>query len=264
MADVVLDDLLLLQSYFCKPGEFSVNRSMESIKTSDETNFIITLMLEIQKDDIVEIQVNVTSFELQKCFAANANHLCLKSTTGYISRTILQNFKEVVMNYQRFLCDNEELSLFNLLTWIPDKLNNYIKEKIERGNSETSCFEKETFSAALLKIDHIRSRSRYLKFMKNTSQNLQIGLELIYYQTQIFVIVFGLSLYVKEYIKLQRTSLVDVDSSGKPCKERMLKVVEIRQRKNLPSSFTGLNCMEVTNLEELRNKFKNFSFSYAA
>ncbi|XP_057293951.1 RWD domain-containing protein 3-like [Hydractinia symbiolongicarpus] len=263
MADVVLNDLLLLQSYFCKPGEFSVNRSMESINASDETNFIITLMLEIQKDDIVEIQFNVTSFELQNCFA-DANHLCLKSTTGYISRRILQNFKEVVMDYQRLLCDNGDLSLFNLLTWIPDKLNNYIKEKIERGNSKTSCFESEKFSTALLTIDHIRSRSRYLKFMKNTSQNLQIGLELIYYQTRIFLIVFGLSLSVKEYIKLQRTSLVDVDNSGKPCKEKMLKVVEIRERKTLPSSFTGLNCMEVTNIEELRNKFKNFSFLHMA
>ena len=75
----------------------------------------------------------------------------------------------------------------------------------------------------LLCIDHMRSKVRYIKTLMSWMKELDINGFLIFYGRLIVMLVEGVSECVKDYLIRHRTVNVDVDSSGRPCKERMMK-----------------------------------------
>uniref|UniRef100_A0A674NX76 RWD domain-containing protein 3 n=1 Tax=Takifugu rubripes TaxID=31033 RepID=A0A674NX76_TAKRU len=65
----------------------------------------------------------------------------------------------------------------------------------------------------VLLLDHIRDRRRYIKLLERWTHQL------------ILLILQGDRLQVKEFCRLLKTVKIDVDSSGKKCKEKMMKVL---------------------------------------
>ncbi|CAL1265846.1 unnamed protein product [Larinioides sclopetarius] len=99
--------------------------------------------------------------------------------------------------------------------------NHFIKHEC----SEDKDVESEENHMAIILIDHIRQRNRYLKALRTWASELNVVGVLIFCHKWIFLIIQGSKKKVKEYIIRHRTSCIDVDSSGKPCKEKMSKML---------------------------------------
>ncbi|KAM8894080.1 RWD domain-containing protein 3 isoform 2-T2 [Spinachia spinachia] len=97
--------------------------------------------------------------------------------------------------------------------------------------------EEEEEWTAVLSLDHIRSRNRYISLLERWTQQLQLSGRLLL-GLSILVILQGARSNIKEFCRLLRTVKVDVDSSGKKCKERMMKVLT----ESPTSSFIGHEC----------------------
>uniref|UniRef100_A0A3B5JX54 RWD domain-containing protein 3 n=1 Tax=Takifugu rubripes TaxID=31033 RepID=A0A3B5JX54_TAKRU len=76
----------------------------------------------------------------------------------------------------------------------------------------------------VLLLDHIRDRRRYIKLLERWTHQLQLS-GMLFLGRSILLILQGDRLQVKEFCRLLKTVKIDVDSSGKKCKEKMMKVL---------------------------------------
>lgn len=132
-----------------------------------------------------------------------------------------------------------------------------LTEGCRRDGEAVKPREKEDEWTAVLLLDHMRSRNRYIGLLERWSEQLQLSGTLLLGEN-ILVILQGTRPSVKEFCHRLKTVKVDVDSSGKKCKERMMKVLI-----ETPSSSSGRHNLQgfiVKNYEsvtELTAAFKD-------
>lgn len=76
---------------------------------------------------------------------------------------------------------------------------------------------------AIILIDHMRQRKKYSGTLASWASELNMNGCLLFYQRWIFLLLEGSKKFVKEFIIRHRTVCIDIDSTGKPCKEKMSK-----------------------------------------
>ena len=265
------DEISLLQSYFCKPGEFDVKK-MNGIKGNGE--YIIKLTNEVKLSKapsiIIEMQLSL-SYKGGCCFlTSNPLHISFNQLKGNANKKQLEHFKELVLAHKQLLLQNEEFSLFSFITWISDEIEKLgestLVNDIPEGDLISNPNKELCLYGCLMKLDHIRSTTRYYKFFKEAANQFQVNIKLIRCKKLIYILVCGSDVSLKEYIKGHRTSLVDVDSNGKPCKERML---QIQQNKIIDNDIVqeydlvtaGFHLIEIDDVIELEKQLESYSFS---
>lgn len=107
---------------------------------------------------------------------------------------------------------------------------------------------------ALLRLDHMHDRASYSRTIKRWARELGLGGRLLFCSGGsgsngsgesggvtagtrassasppiILIVLEGEEAGVKEYLVRQRTRVVDVDSKGRPCRERMMTVVALQE-----------------------------------
>ena len=136
------------------------------------------------------------------------------------------------------------------------------KEVLEKKLSDElkvpeKCGGSETLSVyfSVTEIDHMRDRKNYLKTLSRWSKDLSVTGRVIFCNAsrRIFLLLttpggdeddVGGGDALKDFLVRLRTTNVDVDSSGRPCKERLATVL-----------------VPVTKLESGDNPFRDFSVS---
>lgn len=121
-----------------------------------------------------------------------------------------------------------EAMLYEIIQWTKSYVEskmpvNFIIDKSDQHNDNVLC---------LIHLDHMRSKSRYISFLKTWSNDLNLSLYLLSYKQYIFVIIIGLKTHKSEFMKRWKLQNVDIDSKGHPCKERKMKVLT---EQSLPS-----------------------------
>ncbi|GBF91362.1 hypothetical protein Rsub_04102 [Raphidocelis subcapitata] len=81
----------------------------------------------------------------------------------------------------------------------------------------------------LLRLDHIRNRPLYTKTIRRWVKELGLSGRLLFCRGLILIALEGGGGAVSTYLRRARTELVDVDSGGRKCRERMLSVLEDSQ-----------------------------------
>ncbi|GBN65287.1 RWD domain-containing protein 3 [Araneus ventricosus] len=127
--------------------------------------------------------------------------------------------------------------------------NHFIKHEL----SQEKVLEHEDNHTAVILIDHIRQRNRYLKALRTWASELNVVGVLMFCHKWIFLIIQGSKKKVKEYIIHHRTTCIDVDSSGKPCKEKMSKI--LFEGDSL-KCFTSFLVEELSTLKDLEEYLK--------
>ena len=83
--------------------------------------------------------------------------------------------------------------------------------------------------ATLVEINHMRDQSRYVKNLSSWAEELHVELKVLHLKFRKldnhWIIVIGNEKRVKIFKKYLRTRNVDIDSKGRPCKERLVKDV---------------------------------------
>eukprot|EP00887_Chlorella_sp_A99_P003627 scaffold7.g3627.t1 len=96
---------------------------------------------------------------------------------------------------------------------------------------------------ALLRLDHMRDRAGYSRLIRGWAGELGLSGRLLFLgsggSAVILLLLEGPAAALREYLVRHRTQNVDVDSKGRPCRERMMSVVceEARTGRSFPEGF---------------------------
>ncbi|NXS81214.1 RWDD3 protein, partial [Erpornis zantholeuca] len=151
-----------------------------------------------------------------------------------------------------------EPMVHDLILWVQQHLKDVIKQ------SAAVCNEKTTLSKGtedgiwmlLLHLDHMRAKAKYVKTVEKWASNLRLTGRLMFMGKIILILLQGDRSSIKEYLILQKTSKVDVDSSGKKCKEKMMSVLCETEVQSQHKRFQTFEIKEYSTLEELQKEFE--------
>ena len=89
-----------------------------------------------------------------------------------------------------------------------------------------SCERVQDHSILIARIDHMRSEAKYFKLLKSWAKQLQLsGKVLNTGLHSIYTVITGEGREVDEFLKRWKTQCVDIDSHGRPCKEKMISIL---------------------------------------
>lgn len=117
---------------------------------------------------------------------------------------------------------NREPMIMNMTIWLQENASLFLdKPELDKtlncGSSDDSIL--------LLKLDHMRNKTRYIKTITRWIDELNLNGRLFFANHLILILLTGETSNVREYLRRHKTCNVDVDSCGKPCKEKMINVL---------------------------------------
>ncbi|XP_041359860.1 RWD domain-containing protein 3-like [Gigantopelta aegis] len=260
------DEILVLKSIYCLPGE---------VQVIDEANGAKEITLNVCKGEF-KPQAKVV-FSIPSKYPLATPHISLFSENidpknikhiRYKLYSLAENHKgsPMLMNLIDFL-QQELLGVPPVLDNHSAKMRCHAPELSGRSLSEEdgeksdffngTKYQHEMVSTILLYIDHMRAKTKYVKLIEKWVKELELTGRLLFCNRLILLLLQGESDRLKEYITKHKTSIVDVDSKGHPCKEKMMSVLCNKQLDN-QSSFSDFEVVEYACLEDLREAFQKY------
>ena len=227
--ELISDEIKVLYSIFCGEDEFFINGSPPD-------DYVDALCHDLLEDKIRHVHLSIKvscaenikiqlSLSLSKHYPYTIPEISVSSLE--LTRKNLEKVHEKLVDYARSLNQCPEPVVLKLNNWLQDNVSQLcsaVKTEAEHGNRELFSNDKRTF-IAILRFDHMRSRKKYLKTISKWMKELNLNGCVLFFTKEIFVIMEGWKFNISEYLKRQRTITVDVDSSGRACKERLMEVV---------------------------------------
>lgn len=233
--ETIMDEVEAIEAIYCGPGEFQLYSTGE-----DSVVFSVTL----SPLDDPDMKITITFTLACSTYPTNLPQFSIKCCS--LSRSECERVK----NYLTEAAEDHKGSpmVLEILT----QLQQMTEFKHSLANmKETDEKEKKDRSLCILQLDHMRSKNRYRKAILSWCKELNLTGCLIFCLKWIFIILNGEEEDIKAYIQRNRTLCVDVDSSGRPCKERLLSILHNGKHNGL--LFLEFNVHELSNLEELRS-----------
>lgn len=207
MSDAALEEVSVLSSIYCGEGEFVLKESGHD-----------GLIFQINCKDGGEDGLNVSLlFHLHPGYPSHPPDISVSSTT--LSRTQCQGIRHKMQERASQL--PPEPMIHQLVEFFQECV---LTENCRKGEEAVKPIEKESEWTVVLLLDHMRSWNRYIGLLECWSQQLQLTGTLLL-GLHILVVLWGARHNIKEFCRRLKTVKVDVDSSGKKCKERMMKVL---------------------------------------
>uniref|UniRef100_A0A4W3H5T2 RWD domain-containing protein 3 n=1 Tax=Callorhinchus milii TaxID=7868 RepID=A0A4W3H5T2_CALMI len=166
------------------------------------------------------------TFQLSPEYPLCLPHISICS--DHLTRKQCSDMKGGLMRYGETLLSQP--MIYELMMWLQHNFQNYMDQSTvdKAAESNNSC----GVWTSLLQLDHMRAKVKYIKSIEKWTSDLGLTGRLIFMDKLIFILLQGERDDIKNYLVLQKTCKVDVDSSGKKCKERMISV--LREEKLQP------------------------------
>nr|XP_055197324.1 RWD domain-containing protein 3 isoform X2 [Nyctereutes procyonoides] len=248
MAEPAREELSALAAIFCGPDEWEV------LSRSDGTVFRILTKAEgltgadVPLELVFHLPVNYPS-----CLPGISVH------SKHLTRAQSMTVKEKLLKQAENLLS--EPMIHELVLWIQQNLR-HILNQLETGSGSEKC----TFATGmtvedglwitLLHLDHMRAKTKYVKTVEKWASDLKLTGRLMFMGKIILILLQGDRSNIKEYLILQKTSKVDVDSSGKKCKEKMISVLFETKVQTEHKRFLAFEVKEYSSLDELQKEFE--------
>lgn len=226
----VIDEVSALKSIFCNPGEFDL-LSPSSLETLEEAGGPISFKIAVncstdvaslagedQNTDSFVVEISVT---LRPSYPKTLPEISL-SCTKMTKKTLL-SLRDKLIEYA---ASNSNPMIMDLTLWLQENAGLF-QDKPTLNNTKNDI--TPDYTVLLLKLDHIRNRSRYIKTITRWTEELKLSGRILFVGHLIFIVLTGVAEDIKEYLRRHKSCNIDVDSSGKPCKERMMTVLAQEQ-----------------------------------
>lgn len=154
-----------------------------------------------------------------------------------------------------------EPMVHELVLWIEQNLRHILSQP-ETGRSGEKCTLSthttldDGLWITLLHLDHMRAKTKYVRTVEKWAADLRLTGRLMFMGKIILILLQGDRNNIKEYLILQKTSKVDVDSSGKKCKEKMISVLFETKVQTEHKRFLAFEVKEYSALDELQKEFE--------
>nr|XP_015211110.1 PREDICTED: RWD domain-containing protein 3 isoform X2 [Lepisosteus oculatus] len=241
MSGTALEEISVLTAIYCEKDEF------ELLQQSDTKGFIFRIQIALERCS--EKLLLKLVFQLPPEYPFCLPDISISSEQ--LTRKQCINIKHSLLKRASMLIS--EPMVHELLVWLQQNFTaiTTAEQSPDYSSPGRSCGERceqETWTALLL-IDHMRAKTKYTKMIEKWTSELELTGRL-FLGKLILILLQG----TKENIK--KTIKVDVDSSGKKCKEKMMRVLWEAQ---LPAAHKQLPAFEVkdySSLEELKKEFE--------
>lgn len=235
MTEAALEEVSVLSSIYCGEGEFEV------LQQSAHDGTTVQISTSVVSGQRVTVLVH-----LPPLYPHCPPDISVSSTA--LSRTQCQEIKQKLLQQAAAL--PPEAMVHQLI----ENLQSLEVFEAERGADPE--MSSEDHWVCVLALDHIRSRNRYVSLLERWHKQLQLNGRLLLGR-DILVLLKGKRTNIKEFCCLLKTVKVDVDSSGKKCKERMMKVlIETPSSDSTEQSFQGFVVKEYQSASELSAVFE--------
>ncbi|XP_023696007.1 RWD domain-containing protein 3 [Paramormyrops kingsleyae] len=246
MSEIALDEVSVLSAIYCERDEFALLEQSEEKGTLFQIRIMVADRSEGKSLNLL-FQLPPEYPSCVPIISVNSEQLTRKQCQG-IKQKLLEKASGLV----------SEPMVHQLLLWLQQNVDNVISlEPTPRlvstpGNGE-QCSEDGTWMALLL-IDHMRSKAKYIKAIEKWTSELELTGRL-FLGRLILILLQGTRRHIKEYLHLLKTTKVDVDSSGRRCKEKMMSVLCEKPLLEEHKELTAFKVKEFSSLEELRKEF---------
>jgi len=150
-------------------------------------------------------------------------------TSSQWNRSQLERLSEEV-RAEALLLHRGELCVLNLVNFLKEKLlQGYIpnsSSEDQSSNISNSSTVAGTSEVVVVKIDHMRNYTAYIKSLRKWTGNLNLRSVLLISKNQgLYFLSVGHKDDLSRLMVAWKTETIDVDSRGKPCKEKMIQVI---------------------------------------
>ncbi|KAM5148590.1 RWD domain-containing protein 3 [Mantella aurantiaca] len=243
MAEAVLEEISALSAIYCEPGEFEVLSRSESG---------ITVMIQTSVQRLTESEIRLRLiFDLPVTYPSSLPNVSVSSEE--LTRVQCKELRDKLLGQAaRHL---SEPMIHDLVLWAQQNLNTLIGDSISDENHPLSAgtVTDEATWTTLLHLDHMRAKDRYVRTVEKWTADLNLTGKLMFMGKIILILLQGDRNSIREYMVLQKSCKVDVDSSGKKCKEKMISVlceVKLSQKQKRLSTFEVKVYPSVSELEK--------------
>ena len=237
--EIVLDEIFALQAIFCNNGEFVLHSPLALLSETNsgtDSSFCFSVNLKCSSNKSNEernsepVQI-VVPLEFSVVLLAGYPDILpqFSLSSAQARRRDLDVLKTRLTNYMETLPDGPKI--LEMAMWLQEQSCACLT-----APSATQYDTKFQHSQApasrtilLIKLDHMRNSTRYIKTITHWIEELDIGGVMFFSGRLILLLVEGDSGDVEEYLRRHKTCNVDVDSSGNPCKERMMRIITQEQ-----------------------------------
>ncbi|XP_048458327.1 RWD domain-containing protein 3 [Rhincodon typus] len=174
------------------------------------------------------------------------------------------DLKQSLMRYADTLLGQP--MVYELMIWLQQNFNDdvdhgFVDKASEGDSSQQHCSADGTVWMALLHLDHMRAKAKYIRSIEKWTSDLRLTGRLMFMGKLILILLQGERKDIKDYLVLQKTSKVDVDSSGKRCKEKMISVLCEEKLQAGQLRLTSFAVKEFTSGAELHQEFEVLGLS---
>ena len=127
------------------------------------------------------------------------------------------------------------------------------------------CDSQDTF-VSIIHLVHMRDKRNYIKTIEKWSKELEITGDIIFHgKLKVFLILLGSEDSLKSFHQQLKTQNVDIDSRGRPCKEKLSKILCCEKvlhnsknydfndiRKKSKTKGSSLSVLEAQNIDDIR------------
>ncbi|XP_076352282.1 RWD domain-containing protein 3-like isoform X2 [Tachypleus tridentatus] len=210
------EEIDTLQAIYSRDGELE-------ILFQDETTCVISLKINLNSENLYKHSSNkhgkkfTITLELPEGYPHVVPNISVDC--NLFTRQTQTRLLADIRSYALTLLGSP--MVMDLVLWLQENGLCYVSEEKDVTLSQES---EETWTT-LLSLDHMRSKTKYVKTLKYWAGELGLLNVIIFYRRWIFLLLQGKQKLVKEFVTRLRTVRVDVDSAGQSCKERMLTVL---------------------------------------
>ncbi|KAM8805519.1 RWD domain-containing protein 3 [Eudromia elegans] len=249
MSALAREELSALAAIYCGPGECEVLALSEThgitfriqitVKELLDTDVLLKLLfhLPVNYPSILP-DISVNSDQLTRAQCMDVKDKLLEQAKKHLSEPMVHE----------------------LVLWVQQHLKNIIRQ------STPVCSEKTTLSREastedgiwmlFLHLDHMRAKAKYVKTVEKWASDLKLTGRLMFMGKIILILLQGDRSNIKEYLILQKTSKVDVDSSRKKCKEKMISVLCETKIQPQHARFQTFEVKDYSTVHELQKEFE--------
>ncbi|XP_030631831.1 RWD domain-containing protein 3 [Chanos chanos] len=248
MSTEALDEMDVLSSIYCEKDEFELLESAE--------RGLVCRINTVAESGRKKILLSVT-FHLPSDYPNSPPDICVSSED--LSRKQCQDVKNNLVDRVRTLAPGP--MVHDLVMWLQENFDDIITTSSSSSVQNEQEADVEGTWMALLHLDHMRSKTKYIKLIEKWTSDLELTGRL-YTGKLILILLQGARRNIKEYIHLQKTVKVDVDSSGKRCKEKMMSVLCELPLSGHLNQMSSFEVKEIASPEELRGEFEAIGLSH--
>ncbi|KAI5243793.1 Rwd Domain-Containing Protein 3 [Manis pentadactyla] len=250
MAEPAREELSALAAIFCGPNEWEVLSCSET----DGTVFKILTKAEGLTDADVPLEL---VFHLPVSYPSCLPGISVHSE--HLTRAQAVTVKDKLLEQAENLLSGP--MVHELILWIQQNLRHILNQPETGSGSEkctfaTSVTVGDGLWMTLLHLDHMRAKAKYVKTVEKWASDLKLTGRLMFLGKIILILLQGDRNSLKEYLVLQKTSKIDVDSSGKKCKEKMMSVLFETKVQAEHKRFLAFEVKEYSSLDALQKEFE--------